>query len=767
MIEGLPKRIHSVGAGGAGMLPLTLYLADCGHDVTAEDDGWTEGVAELLESRGARLEAFRESDDVAIVYSSAIGADHPARAFARRTGCIAMRRGECLSVIAQTKRLIAIACSHGKTTTCGMLVDLFRYCGKEVDYVLGAQYVDGMPYAATGSEWLVAEIDESDGTIDLFSPEVCVVLNADHDHHARYATFEAYWNAFERLLRRTRRVAFVEAGLSARWDALSAAGSAAQIVWVGTGEAAEARIATSEAGPGWSEVTVTRDHGAITLAIDRLGRANGANAAFALLAAEAGGCVAPRGAAIEFRRIRRRQRAWYCSPDVRVFEDYAHHPSEIDAVLEQLGNGGDGRLVVVFQPHRYSRTKELKAGFARSLSRCDDLKLMEVYAASEMPLEGGMGEDLLRACLDVGASCSLESDNEALFRSLDATLAGAAGLTRILFLGAGVGDRLAKRYAERLAARDTRWGSVFAALGRGGGFATAISAQEPLANKTTLRVGGAAEMYLEPATLGELTAALEACHAAGIPAHPLGRGSNLVVPDEGVSGLVIRLGHPRWCRFETRPDGSVRVGAGLRIKTLCGQACREGLAGYEFLEGIPGSVGGVLRMNAGAMGGWAFDVVESVRYVTLAGEIRERCRASLEFGYRYCRELEQAIAVEAVLRSEKGRESQEELRGRIESYQNRRRESQPREPSAGCIFKNPDGDSAGRVIDGLGLKGTVVGGAEISLTHGNFIINRGGATAADVIELTRLARTVARERRGIDLHPEAMLFGSSWEKALS
>jgi len=282
-----------------------------------------------------------------------------------------------------------------------------------------------------------------------------------------------------------------------------------------------------------------------------------------------------------------------------------------------------------------------------------------------------------------------------------------------------------------------------------------------------LRVGGEAELYFEPASEGELVAALQSCHEAGIPVYPLGRGSNLIVPEKGVEGLVIRLSHPHWRRFESLPNGEIRVGAGLRIKELCGLACKEGLEGFEFLEGIPGSVGGALRMNAGAMGGWMFDVVKRVRFVTLEGELVDSKSEDLTVGYRHCLELEGAIALDAVLSAKAVGREEAELRKAIDVYQSKRKESQPREPSAGCIFKNPEGASAGQLIDELGLKGTAIGGAEISAVHGNFIINRGGATSEDVIELVRLVRRVAKTRRSIELEPEALLYGEEWNEVLA
>lgn len=171
-------------------------------------------------------------------------------------------------------------------------------------------------------------------------------------------------------------------------------------------------------------------------------------------------------------------------------------------------------------------------------------------------------------------------------------------------------------------------------------------------------------------------------------------------------------------------------------------------------------------MNAGAMGGWIFDLVSRVRFAKLDGSIVEASAEELTVGYRHCRELEESIAIDVVMESKASGRDELELRRAIDVYQSKRKESQPREPSAGCIFKNPEGDSAGRLIEDLGLKGTVIGGAEISRIHGNFIINRGGATSNDVIELIKLVRREAKDKRRVELEPEALLYGNSWGRFL-
>ena len=317
--------------------------------------------------------------------------------------------------------------------------------------------------------------------------------------------------------------------------------------------------------------------------------------------------------------------------------------------------------------------------------------------------------------------------------------------------------------ASRIIAWDALAGDLRGTVGPESG----VRREEPLATRTTLRVGGAARILAEPASEADLAAVLQRSNAVGAQEIMLGRGSNLLVPDSGVDAVVISLGHPAWQRFVPEADGRVRVGAGLRLKNLCGLASKAGLVGFEFLEGIPGNVGGALRMNAGAMGGWMFDVVEEVRVMARDGAVRTYRKAEMKVDYRHCAELEAAIALEAILRPARVAPGEDEaIRRQIDAYRDKRHQSQPREPSAGCMFKNPPGDSAGRLIDAAGLKGERVGGAEVSTVHANFIINRGGATSADVIALVRRVRERVQGASGVTLEPEVLLYGGDWRKEL-
>ncbi len=286
--------------------------------------------------------------------------------------------------------------------------------------------------------------------------------------------------------------------------------------------------------------------------------------------------------------------------------------------------------------------------------------------------------------------------------------------------------------------------------------ATVIRRDEPLTRHTTLRVGGPADVYVEPASEEDLAAVLAYCRERNRPFFVLGRGSNLLVKDGGFRGVVVCLIHPHFSRIEVAGQ-RLRCGAGAKLKAVAVEAKRNGLAGLEFLEGIPGSVGGALRMNAGAMGGAMFGVVESVRLMSFGGQVQEQAAQELATTYRSCPALKSHVALEAVLCGQPG--SRVAIEQRMNEYSRKRWDSQPAAPSAGCMFKNPPSISAGKLIDELGLKGTRTGGAVVSAEHGNFIVNEGSATARNVLELIEIIRQRVRAERGIELETEVEIIG--------
>lgn len=754
------RHVHCVGVGGMGMAPLAVMLAQSGFAVTGEDAALTDEVRHVLSTAGVQVGALPGAAEL-VVCSSAIGAGHPARQAAVARGLEVVRRGEMLAEVLRGRRLVAVCGSHGKTTTTAMLIHALQQTGFPAGYVLGGLFADGRtPPAQPGeNDWVVAEIDESDGTIGAFSPEITVLVNFDWDHPDFYREPAELERTFAALVARTRGTVLVNAACE-RSRALA---PRAQTFGPG-GDFALEQIETTAGG---MTLSLGGRFGIKTAAVRAHGDFNALNATAALAAAGLMGATPDAAMLAAFPGVRRRQAVLHAAGGLTVLEDYAHHPAEIRALLTGLRRrmAGTARLVVVFQPHRHSRTARFMTDFAQALALADVVFLIEVYPAGEAPVPGGTAADVLEECRELAPALpvALPADATELARQLDdAVRAG----DWVAFVGAGDIDRLARRWlAAHLQRKAVDWPACAVVLRARVGAETKILVEEPLAAKTTMRVGGAARLYAEPASEADLCELLRGARERGVEVFLLGRGSNLIIPDEGVDGLVISLAHPHWAAFEPREHGRIWAGAGLRLKNLCGLAAKAGLAGFEFLEGIPGCVGGALRMNAGAMGGWMFDVVEAVRLMTRDGEVRTMSKAAMHVDYRHCAELETAIALGALLRPAAAAETGAVNR-QIDVYRRKRHESQPREPSAGCIFKNPPGDSAGRLIDASGLKGERVGDAEVSMVHANFIINRGRATAGEVLELVRRIRARVQERQGVDLQPEVMLYGRNWRDVL-
>lgn len=760
------RRIHAVGVGGMGLGPLAIYAAGLGFAVSGGDDGLTEIMAAHLAKAGVVVTPAGElpADAELVVVSSAIAPAHPARAAAVARGLTVVRRGELLAELSALRRLVAVCGSHGKTTTTAMLVTALRAAGLRPGYVGGGLFAsDALPPAAAGEgDLLVAEIDESDGTIGNFSPALAVVVNLDWDHPDHYRTQAELENAFASLLARTSGPVLVNATcpLSAR----AVAGRPATTFGHG---ADYSLVASAADGPASMRLALGGRFPITEALVRAFGEFNALNAVAALAAAHLLGAALRPDLLAAYSGVRRRQALLAGGEGFAVVEDYAHHPAEIAALLAGLRARvpAGGRFRVVFQPHRFSRTAQFRAAFAAALGAADALYLLDVYGAGEGVIEGGTTTDLadtLRAAHPGVPLVYRPGEHAPVFARLSADLSPG---DLVAVVGAGDLDVSARVWLAGLD-RAAWWDRVAAALAPRVSVDTKLLRDMPLAGKTTLGVGGPARLYAEPANDTDLVNLVRAAHELGLRLLPLGRGSNLLVPDEGVDALVVSLRHPFWENCAALGGGRLRVGAGLRLKNLCGLAAKAGLVGFEFLEGIPGNVGGALRMNAGAMGGWMFDVVESVELVTLAGERRTLPKTSMHVDYRHCAELDAAIALGAVLRSPADEKPSAEISAQIDAYRDKRKKSQPREPSAGCIFKNPPGDSAGRLIDAAGLKGERVGEAEVSPTHANFIVNHSGARAADVIALVRRVRARVEQVHGVRLEPEVLLYGKEWRDVL-
>ena len=284
-----------------------------------------------------------------------------------------------------------------------------------------------------------------------------------------------------------------------------------------------------------------------------------------------------------------------------------------------------------------------------------------------------------------------------------------------------------------------------------------LKLQEMMKEHTTFRVGGAADYFIQPKSAEELRAALEILHRYEIPVLVIGNGSNLLVRDKGIRGAVIQI-YNRMADITVAGD-TIYAKGGALLSAVAARAAEKSLTGLEFASGIPGSIGGAVVMNAGAYGGEMRDVLVSVEVLTQELEIKTIPVAELDLGYRHSIIPEKGyIVLGATLRLKEGNAA--EIRGRMAELAEQRRAKQPLQyPSAGSTFKRPEGYFAGKLVQDAGLKGKTIGGAQVSEKHSGFLINIGGATAQDILDLIAFCQKEVKEQFGVTLETEVKIVG--------
>lgn len=284
-----------------------------------------------------------------------------------------------------------------------------------------------------------------------------------------------------------------------------------------------------------------------------------------------------------------------------------------------------------------------------------------------------------------------------------------------------------------------------------------------LADYTTWRVGGPAQWFAEPESSAELQALLQWARAEALPTRVIGAGSNLLVSDAGLEGLTLCNRRLQGARIDAS-SGLIEAEAGEPIPSLARRAARAGLSGLEWAVGIPGTVGGAAVMNAGAQGGCTAEVLESVTVIEPGRPDQpfELSNNALAFAYRHSRlQQEQLVVLSARFRLQAGHDPTE-VSGRTSANLHSRTSSQPyQQPSCGSVFRNPEPHKAGQLIEGLGLKGLSIGGAQVSPIHANFIVNSGGATASEIDQLIALVQQRVQAAHGISLHTEVKRLGTT------
>lgn len=744
-------RIHLVGVAGSGMSGLAGLLIELGHAVSGSDKVTTTET-ERLQRLGLRFHDQHrpEHADAAnlVVFSSAIKGDNPILVARRDSGKPVVRRAEALAAIMRAKCGIVIAGMHGKTTTSAMTAHVLREGGLHPSHYVGAE----IPLLGTNAHWdprgeyFVAEGDESDGTLRCFHPEHSLILNIEEEHLDFYADLAAIEKVFEQLIDQTSGTVFYNA------DDPNAARLGAKrkgAVSYGFSEEAHYRGIDVELRDFGSVFCVDRCGGKLGEAtLNVPGEHNVHNALGVIaLASELGIRFEKIAASLrKFEHARRRFEIKYESDRFLLIDDYAHHPTEIRATLKTARAMGRKRVLAMFQPHRYSRTKALCREFGSVFDEADRVVVTDVYPASEPPIPGISGQTIVDEMVKRGHR---GASYQPRFERVHCDIGNALDVgDLVLSLGAGnIHEQLSILAADLVIAEKLK-----AVVGEEGD----VRLYEPLSKHTTLRVGGPAQFWVEPRNEKAFSDLIRFCRDENLPLFAMGRGSNLLVRDGGIHGVVV---HPRGGDFDKIQVNSseITAGAGVKLREIAYAARASNLGGLEWMEGIPGAVGGALRMNAGAMGAQTFESVTRIRYLDAEGNPHVKDRDELEVFYRRFPLLENNFAISATFRTQPAERA--EIDSRLRESQEKRRTTQPIAKSAGCIFKNPDSIPAGRLVDELGLKNSRVGNARVSEVHGNFIVNDGGATAAEMLQLIDKIQSAARAMRGIELETEVEIVG--------
>jgi UDP-N-acetylmuramate--alanine ligase len=431
------RRLHFIGIGGAGMSGLALVAKSLGADVTGSDRADSSYCARLRESGiepAIGHDAANLPEDAEVVVSTAIPEDNPELVAARGAGTPVLHRGELLGELTRLKRCIAVGGTHGKTTTCGMAAHVLRECGRDPAFVIGGELRSAATNAAWGEgEWIVAEADESDRSFLRLARDVAVVTNVELDHHATYGSLAELHDAFEEFT--------APAALRILGDGVELGGDGSALAYgIDSGDL---RAEDVELRPLGARFEVE----GVGVELNVPGRHNVLNALAALAACrEAGVPLAEAAPAIAGftgtgRRFEERGRT---AAGARVFDDYAHHPTEVRATLEAARTLGARRVVACFQPHLYSRTRELAHEFGKALVTADVAVVLDVYPARERPEDfpGVSGLLVAEAAADAapGRPVWWLPSMDAAERMLRSSLVEGDAL---LTLGAGDVDRLA------------------------------------------------------------------------------------------------------------------------------------------------------------------------------------------------------------------------------------------------------------------------------------------------------------------------------------
>ena len=750
------RSIHIVGIGGAGMRAIARILLAMGHQVSGSDRAASHYLDELV-ALGATVAVGHDPANGAaaelVTRSTAVPPTNPDIIGAMERGTPIYSRAEILAAIVAIRPAILVAGTHGKTTTSSMLSVVLEHAGCAPSFVIGSD----VAHFGTGARWVdsehfVVEADESDGTFLTLPGAHAIVTSLDPDHLEFYGSAERLQAAFCAFVDDVPGITAVCIDDPDTHVLLDRSG----VVTYGSAADADLRI---------SDILVTSDttsfevywrgHGMGPVTVGLPGTHNALNAAAALtIALELGVSFDDASAGLaQFTGVARRFEVRGEHLGVRFIDDYAHLPAEVESAIAAATGGQWNRVVAAYQPHRYSRTEALGATFANSFRGVDHLVLTDIYPSGEDPRPGVTGrivfDAVTSACPELSVSWQPTLDD--VTNHLAASL-GPGDLC--LTMGAGDLTTVPDQVVDQLRVRTPASMAWLVDL-VGDLSTTEVRFNEPIGALTTYRVGGSALAYARVSTAEDLVALVSGAAKNDVPLLMLGKGSNMLVADRGFWGVAVQLVGD----FETvTMDGTtVTLGAGVSLPAAARRLTSQGLSGFEWAVGVPGTVGGALTMNAGGHGSdMAATVTRATVVSVITGERSTRSHDDLAFGYRTSSISSADIVVDVTMDLAPGGSQGDETLSEIVRW---RREHQPGGQNAGSVFTNPPGDSAGRLIEAAGGKGIRVRSAQVSEKHANFIQSDPGGLAEDVRAVMQQVRQLVLDHAGIELVAETRMVG--------
>src|ERR1700716_555222 len=512
--------VHLIGVAGSGMSGIAGLLLQLGHNVSGSDKLDTLET-DRLQRLGLKFyqqhRAADARDAELVIYSSAIKKDNPILKSAQESGKRTVRRAEALAAIMSAKRGILVVGMHGKTTTSAMAAHVLREGGLHPSHYVGAE----IPILGTNAHWdgrgdfFVAEGDESDGTIALFHPEHCLVLNIEEEHLDFYADLAAIEKVFVQLMHQTTGTIFYSVDDQ---NAARVCGSCERCICYGLSERADYRGVDIQLENFASIFRVYRGDQELGQAILNVpGQHNVHNAIGVIALATELGVPFPKiaGSLRKFQHARRRFEIKYQSDRFLLVDDYGHHPTEIRATLKTAKSIGRKRILTMFQPHRYSRTKALRKDFGRAFDQADRVVVTDVYGSNEAPIPGVTGQIIADEIAAHGhRGVSYQPCLEWVHREVGNMLDSG---DLVLSLGAGnIHEQLSILAADLVVAEKLK-----EIAGEDGD----VRLYEPLSKHTTLRVGGPAQFWVEPRNEAALSELIRFCRRENRPIFVIGRGS--------------------------------------------------------------------------------------------------------------------------------------------------------------------------------------------------------------------------------------------------